>query len=138
MKTGAHPGSDVEVEAQAEAEADRLVAQYPSEVLDALIRVLRERVPARIGRPTGSGQDDDALLEQMEELLANGQASSVTDAARQVARIHPGHSEEATKHRLRRKYSERQQEESESDSGPKQWPEEIEQYFDQDVELWEL
>lgn len=136
MTSRKHEGA--EVETQARAEAERLVRRYSPEVLGALARILQEMAPPRLGRPAGSGEDDDALLDEMGKLLDSGQAKSLRDAAGQVAQASPGHSEQATRRRLRRKYAAKRDREAENDTEPKTWPDEIEQHFKNDVELWDL
>lgn len=121
---------DADVEAAAGAEADRLRRQHPPAFLEALLRNLREKIPRRRGRPAGTGEEDRMLLEEMAELLESGDAQSIRDAARQVASRHPGHSETATVRRLRRKFS---KDSSSVDDGG-----EIEQYFEEEVETWDL
>ncbi|MEI6560021.1 MAG: hypothetical protein WCO00_16610 [Rhodospirillaceae bacterium] len=59
-------------------------------------------LPSPAGR---SAIDDNARLGEMTELLASGDAFSVHDAARMIARTLPGpSSEESTVRRLERKY----------------------------------
>lgn len=121
------------IDKTARVEAERLVHQHSPAFLEALLRALQEIVPRRRGRPEGSGEEDHALLEKMAELLALGNAKSIRDAARQVARRHPGHSEASTERRLRRKFSKEWDSGNDSSSN-----EEVEHCFEEDVETWDL
>jgi hypothetical protein len=53
------------------------------------------------GRPS---IDDDAVLEEMVQLIGCGSARTVEDAAGAVAAVYPGYSFEATKARLAKKF----------------------------------
>lgn len=127
--------SGASIEEQARKEAKRLVRQHPPEFLEALIQELQEQVPRRRGRPSGSGEADARLLERMDDLLISGRATSLREAARQVARRHPGHSEVATQRRLRRKYAQERDSQTEETSAE---VDELGPYFQEDVETWDL
>lgn len=70
-----------------------------------ILQLLRDGEPRPVGRP--DTKDRESLVE-MGMLLAKGRAKNRTDAARQVARNSPGHSLQATIHRLREKFKEEQ------------------------------
>lgn len=129
------PSPEASIEEQARKEAERLVRQHPPEFLEALIQELQEQVPRRRGRPSGSGEADARLLERMDDLLSSGQASSLREAARQVARRYPGHSEMATQRRLRRKYAQDRDSQTEETSLE---IDELAPYFQEDVETWDM
>ena len=65
------------------------------------------RPPGRRGRKPGSGAiDDDAALDEMRRLIADGEAPSLYDAAGKAAGLTRGQSREATQRRLAKKYRE--------------------------------
>ena len=88
--------------AQAEAIAERLLSDYPPELVAEIQRVLAERVKKRGGRPKA---DDSRRLRQMAELLYAEEVTSEHEAARIAAGEDPGDSEAATARRIRRKFA---------------------------------
>lgn len=82
-------------------ELQKLASEYGWGAVEKAIADLRSRPP---GRPTGWSIDDWAALANMDQLLDQGQAETVTVAARQSLHLTEAHSEESAVRRLRDKY----------------------------------
>ena len=64
------------------------IKSVPQAGLKGPIKYLKEG-PKQLGRPQGTARNDDQRLRRMKELLRTGEAKSIHDAARQVARDKP-------------------------------------------------
>ena len=119
--------------AQAEGIVDRLLSDYPPELVAEIQRVLAERVKKRGGRPR---KDDSRRLRQMAALVYSQEVIEDTDAARRVAHDDPGDSEKATRRRILRNFREDREELLAAAKRSKEL--ESDPAFAEEVEQWDL